>query len=95
MLETTAASLNLNEQQTSHQNTLSNHVQMVRENERARETRQVENADDSTKSKMNPDTEARTDTVIVDDEVIVEKYDSDGKLVNMVPPGYVPLSTSI
>ena len=95
MLETTAASLNLNEQQTSHQNTLSNHVQMVRENERVRENRQVENTDDSSKPKMNPDTEARTDTVIVDEEIVVEKYNSDGKLVNMVPPGYVPLSTSI
>ena len=95
MIETTASSLRLNDQQSSHLNTLSDQVQMVRDNDKARENRQVENADNSTKSKMTPDTETRTDTVIVDKEVVVEKYDSDGKLVNLVPPGYVPLSTSI
>ncbi len=95
MIETTASSLRLNDQQTSHINTLSDQVQMVRENDKARENRQVENADNSTKSKMTKDTRTRTDTVIKDKEVVVEKYDSDGKLVNMVPPGYVPLSTSI
>jgi hypothetical protein len=95
MIETTASSLRLNDQQTSHLNTLSDQVQMVRENDKARENRQVESTDNSTKSEMTPDTETRTDTVIKDKEVVVEKYDSDGKLVNMVPPGYVPLSTSI
>ena len=95
MIETTASSLRLNDQQTSHINTLSDQVQMVRENDKARENRQVEKTDNSTKSKMAPDTETRTDTIIVDNEVIVEKYDSDGKLINVVPPGYVPLNTSI
>jgi len=95
MLETTAASLRLNEQQTNHLNTLSDQVQMVRENDKARENRQVENTDNSTKSKMNPDTETRTDTLIVDNKVIVEKYNRDGELINVTPPGYVPLSTSI
>jgi len=94
-METTAASLRPNEQQTSHLNTLGDQVQLVRENDKVRENRQVENTDDATKSKMNLDTETRTDTLIVDNKVIVEKYNSDGELVNVVPPGYVPLSTSI
>ena len=95
MLETSSANLRLNEQQTNHQATLNEQVHLVRENDKARETRQVENMDDSTKSKMNPDTETRTDTIIVDNQVVVEKYNSDGELVNVVPPGYVPLNTSI
>jgi hypothetical protein len=95
MLETSSANLRLNEQQTNHQTTLSEQVHLVRENDKARETRQVENTDNSTKSKMNPDTETRTDTIIVDNQVVVEKYNRDGELVNVIPPGYVPLSTSI
>ncbi|MCF8128244.1 MAG: hypothetical protein K9N10_06995 [Deltaproteobacteria bacterium] len=95
MIETTASSLRLDDQQTNHLNTLNDQVQMVRENDQARANRRVENTDNSRKSKMTPDTETRTDTIIVDNEVIVEKYDSDGKLINVVPPGYVPLSTSI
>lgn len=95
MLETTAASLRLNEQQTSHLNTLGDQAQMVKENDKALENRRVENTDNSTKSEMNLDTETRTDTLIVDNKIIVEKYNSDGELINVVPPGYVPLSTSI
>ena len=94
MIETTAASLGLNEQQTNHHNSLGDQVQMVRENDQTRENRPVENADNSSKSKMSQDTETRTDTLIVDNKVVVEKYNSEGELVNVVPPGYVPLSTS-
>ncbi len=95
MLETTAASLRLNEQQTSHFNSLGDQAQMVKENDQARENRSVENTEDAAKSKMNLDTETTTDTLVVDNKVVVEKYNSEGELVNVVPPGYVPLSTSI
>ncbi len=94
-METTAASLRPNEQQTSHLNTLGDQTQMVKENDKALEIRRVENTDNATESKLNLDTETRTDTLIVDNKVIVEKYNSDGEVVNVVPPGYVPLSTSI
>ena len=94
-METTAASLRLNEQQTSHLNTLGDQAQMVKENDKALENRQVEKSDDATKSKMDLDTETRMDTLVVENQVIVEKYNSDGKLVNVTPPGYVPLSTSV
>ena len=95
MIETTAASLRFNEQQTSHLNTLGDQAQMVKENDKALENRQVEKSDDATKSKMDLNTETRMDTLIVENEVIVEKYNSDGKLINVTPPGYVPLSTSV
>ena len=94
-METTAASLRLNEQQTSHLNTLGDQAQMVKENDKALENRQVEKSDDATKSKMDMDTETKMNTLIVENQVIVEKYNSDGKLVNVTPPGYVPLSTSV
>jgi len=95
MIETTASSLRLDNQQTSHLNTLSDQVQMVRENDKARENRQIETADNSTKSKMKPYDETRTDTTIVDKKIVTEKYDSDGNLINVVPPDYSPLSTSV
>lgn len=94
-METTAASLRLNEQQTSHLNTLGDQAQMVKENDKVLENRQVEKSDDATKSKMDMDTETKMNTLIVENQVIVEKYNSDGKLVNVTPPGYVPLSTSV
>ncbi len=87
-METTAASLRPNEQQTSHLNTLGDQAQMVRENDKVRENRQVENTDDTTKSKMKLDGETTTDTSVVDKKVITEKYNSDGELVNVVPPDY-------
>ena len=94
MIETTASSLRLDEQQTNHLSSLGDQAQMVRENNQTRENRPVEDTGNSSKSKMNQDNETRTDTLVVDDQVIVEKYNSDGKLVNVIPPGYVPLSTS-
>jgi hypothetical protein len=95
MIEATASSLRFNEQQTSHLSALGGQAQMVKENDKALEERQVENTNDSAKPKMDLNTETRTDTLVVDDQVIIEKYNSDGKLVNVTPPGYVPLSTSI
>ncbi len=95
MIETTAAGLRLNEQQTSQLNTLGEQTQWVRQNDKAREERPVENAENSSKSKMNLRNETKTDTIIVENEVVVEKYDGNGKLINMTPPGYVPLNKMI
>ncbi len=95
MIETTASSLRLNEQQTNHLNSLGDQTQMVRENNQTRENRPVEASDNSGKSKMSQDNETRTDTLVVDNKVIVEKYNSEGELVNVIPPGYVPLNTSV
>ena len=95
MIEATAASLRFNEQQTSHLSSLGDQAQMVKENDKALENRQVEKTEDATKSKMDQDAGNRTDTRVVDNEVIVEQYNSDGKLQKVTPPGYVPLSTSV
>jgi hypothetical protein len=95
MIETAAISLRPNEQQTSHLNTLGEQTQSVRQNDKARETRPVENAENDSKPKMNLQSETRTGITIVDNEVVVEKYNSDGKLINVTPPGHVPLNRMI
>ena len=95
MIEATAAGLRLNEQQTSQLNTLGEQTQWVRQNDKAREARPVENAENGSNAKMNLRNETKTDTIIVENEVVVEKYDGNGKLINMTPPGYVPLNKMI
>ncbi|MBW2249530.1 MAG: hypothetical protein JRF60_02595 [Deltaproteobacteria bacterium] len=54
--------------------------------------RPVEKTDDSPKSKMDtqPRDTARTRNTIEDGKIILEKYDKDGKLIQRIPPGYVP-----
>ncbi len=93
MIETTMSSLRLNEPQTSHLNALGDQTRLVREDDQARETRSVENTGGSAEPKMNLNTETKTETDIVDNVVVTEKYDSKGNLVNVVPPGHVPLSS--
>ena len=56
--------------------------------------RPVERADDSQHSGMNLKDEKKSETTsrqrIEDGQVVIEKYDRQGKLVKKTPPGYVP-----
>ncbi|MBW2606554.1 MAG: hypothetical protein JRD05_02845 [Deltaproteobacteria bacterium] len=54
--------------------------------------RPVEKTDDSPGSKMDTQRQdiARTRNTIEDGKVILEKYDKHGKLIQRIPPGYVP-----
>ena len=54
--------------------------------------RPVEKTDDSPRSKMDTQSQdtARTRNTIEDGKIILEKYDKDGKLIQRIPPGYVP-----
>lgn len=56
--------------------------------------RPVEKSNDSRHSHMNQKDEEKSETTtrhrIEDDQVILERYDQRGKLVEKVPPGYVP-----
>jgi hypothetical protein len=56
--------------------------------------RPVERADDSQHSDMNQNDEKKSETTsrqrIEDGQVVIEKYDRQGKLVKKTPPGYIP-----
>ena len=66
---------------------------IAKKNNRIREKRPVEKSENSLKSQMNlrdeQDTKAKN--IVEDDgQIIVEKYDKDGRLIRKIPPGYLP-----
>ena len=65
---------------------------VVQKNDRLREKRPVEKSENSLKSQMNlrdeQDTKAKN--IVENGEIIVEKYDKEGRLIRKIPPGYLP-----
>ncbi|MCF8143271.1 MAG: hypothetical protein K9N21_05055 [Deltaproteobacteria bacterium] len=93
MIDSAAAGMSLNEQQLNHQNVVKAQVHFVQENNKLKENRPVEAAENSPEPDMKGEGETRTKTVIDENNmVVVEKYNEEGELVNKTPPGYVPLS---
>jgi hypothetical protein len=89
-IETIAAGISLNEPQMNYNNSVQAGV--VEQNAKAREVRPVEDAGDSPKPKAGTQDGTTTKTVIDDENVVVfTRYDSEGKEINRVPPGYAPL----
>ena len=89
MIESIAAALSLNEQQINYNSGVNEQVRAVEQKAKAMEVRPVEDAGDSSKSKAGTQDETTTKTVIDDKNTIVfTRYDSDGKEINKVPPGY-------
>lgn len=58
--------------------------------------RPVDRTNDSRRSEMQNNDEEETETTtkhrIEDGQIVLEKYDRQGKLLKKVPPGYVPFS---
>jgi len=59
--------------------------------------RPVEKTDDSPKPKMDTHPKDMTSSrnTIEDGKVILEKYDKDGRLIQRIPPGYVPFGKTV
>ena len=59
----------------------------------------MENTGDSQQPKMDMEQNGQEETTprnrIEDGQVIVERYDEQGRLVSQTPPGYLPLSETI
>lgn len=90
-IESIAAGLNLNAQQTNYNTGVNEQGRVVEQNAKAREVRPVEDTGDSSKPKAGANNETTTETIIDDNNVIVfTRYDSNGKEINKVPPGYSP-----
>lgn len=93
MFDSAAAGMSLNEQQLNHTTGVKTQVHLVQENNKQRENRPVEASEEGAKAKMEGEGNTRTETVIDENNaVVVKTYNEEGELINMVPPGYVPLS---
>ena len=73
------------------------HEAEIKKTDKKREYRPVEKSEDSTapKLEMESSEETKKRTVIERGEIIVEKYDADGKLLSKTPPGYVPFEERV
>jgi len=69
----------------------------VRKTDKIKAQRPVEKSDDGKKSEMNPQTEEniRSHNSLEGGQLVVEKYDEDGKLVKKIPPGYLPFGEMV
>ncbi|CAB1071478.1 hypothetical protein JY97_07805 [Alkalispirochaeta odontotermitis] len=67
--------------------------QEVKKIEKIKEPRPIEKSDDGQKSEMESRSKDNLTTrnSFVDGQLVVEKYDENGKLVKKTPPGYLPL----
>jgi len=64
---------------------------IVQKAERLREARPVEKSNDGEKAKLQSSEEnGRNRTRLEDGKILIEKYDEDGKLIKLTPPGYLP-----
>jgi hypothetical protein len=65
---------------------------MVQKAERGREARPVEksNAGEKSRDETGEEEGTKTRTRLEEGKIFIEKYDEDGKLIKMIPPGYLP-----
>ena len=64
----------------------------VQKAEKVKEQRPVEETKDGNQTEMNLKSEEdlKTRNKFEDGELVVERYDDDGRLVKVTPPGYLP-----
>jgi hypothetical protein len=64
----------------------------VQKTEKIREQRPVEESDNGQKPEMemNSEEDLKNRNSLEDGKLVVEKYDGNGRLVKVTPPGYLP-----
>ena len=69
-----------------------NKTQEIQKTDKIQQQRPVEKSDDGQKSKMGLQSgdNMKSRNSLEEGQLIVEKYDEDGKLVKKTPPGYLP-----
>jgi hypothetical protein len=82
---------------TNHNNVVYDKEIIEQKATQAIQERPVEKKDDTPKSKMNTQSQDMTSTknVIKNGKIILEKYDEYGKLIQRIPPGYVPFGERV
>lgn len=78
----------------NHNNLINDREVITQKTEQIREDRPVEKSDDSWRADDNMAQNDKTGTTsqhrIEEGEIILERYDKNGKLIAKIPPGYVP-----
>ena len=71
--------------------------QDIQKTDKAKEQRPVEGSQDGEKTEMSPQSQdnMKSRNSFEDGQIIVEKYDEDGKLVRKTPPGYLPFGETV
>lgn len=66
--------------------------QEIQKSDKIKRQRPVEKSDDGQKPQMNSQSQEsiQSRNSLEDGELVVEKYDADGKLVKKIPPGFLP-----
>jgi len=69
----------------------------TRKTDKIKAQRPVEKSDDGQKSEMNLQSEEniRSRNNLEDGQLVVEKYDEDGRLVKKIPPGFLPFGEMV
>ena len=69
----------------------------VQKTEKIIAQRPVEKSEDGHKSELSSQSNEtmRSRNSLEEGQLIVEKYDSDGKLVKKIPPGYLPFGETV
>jgi hypothetical protein len=82
---------------TNHNNVAYNKEIVEQKGTQVIQERPVEKTDDSPRSKMDtqPQDMASSKNIIENGKVILEKYDKDGRLIQRIPPGYVPFGETV
>jgi len=84
-----ASAISQNAPQIDYNSNVSAQAALVEGQNQAREVRPVENTGDSAGAKAGTQSDTTTRTIIDDQKVVVfTRYDSEGKEINKVPPGY-------
>ena len=68
-------------------------VLVAQKNDQMKARRPVEKSDGDQKSEMNLqyfEEETTAKNTVENGKIVVEKYNSDGKLLRKIPPGYLP-----
>ena len=82
---------------TNHNNVVYDKEIIEQKATQAIQERPVEKKDDTPRSKMNTQSQDMTSNknIIENGKVILEKYDEYGKLIQRIPPEYVPFGERV
>ena len=71
--------------------------QQAQKTEKIKEQRPVEKSDDGQKSELGSQSKEtmKSRNSLEEGQLIIEKYDSDGKLVKKIPPGFLPFGETV
>jgi hypothetical protein len=77
---------------TSYNAEILDKEQEIQKTDKIKRQRPVEETDDGRKPEMDLQSQesVQSRNSLEDGELVVEKYDADGKLVKKIPPGFLP-----